>query len=142
MEISFGNIAANNGWAMAIVGYVTVICALAILATLISLMPKIILVMDAMSPSKLFAKEAAAPAAKAQSEAGTASAQDLSVLDPNALVTEYGQYINELNASFELKDLYALAKEKDLEHPHLSITALQEAGKIVPDSDGLFKWNA
>lgn len=143
MEISFGNIAANNGWAMALVGFITVIVALAVLATLISLMPKIIVVIDAISPSKLFGKkDHAAPVAKAQPAKVKAVTQNLTVLDVTALAAEYGQYINELNASFELKDLYALAKEKDLEHPHLSITALQEAGKIVPEADGLFKWNA
>ena len=140
MEISFGNIAAHNGWAMAFVGYVTVICALAILATLISLMPKIIIAMEAMSPSKRNKKDTQAPVAKTQPI--IAATADAPLLDTAVLTAEYGPYVGELNASFELKDLYALAKEKDLEHPHLSITALQEAGKIVPEGDGLFKWNA
>lgn len=143
MEMGIGNITANNGWAMFVVGYVTVIVALAVLATLISLMPKIIIIQEALNPfgkGKKAVKQASA--AKAEAQAQPVPQETLPGLNVAAITAEYGPFISELESPFALQQVYAMAREKDLEHPHLSIRTLLEAGKIVLEGDGQFKWNA
>lgn len=144
MEMGIGNITANNGWAMFVVGYVTVIVALAVLAGLISLMPKIILIQEALNPFGKAKKDVHAPkaAAKAEAQPQAAPQESLPGLNVTAIAAEYGPFISQLESPFELQKVYAVARENDLEHPHLSIRTLLEAGKISQESDGLFKWNA
>ena len=144
MEISIGNIAANNGWAMFVVGYVTVIVALAVLAGLISLMPKIIMVQEALNPFGKNKKDAHASKAAVKTEAQpqVVPQETLPGLNVAAIVAEYGPFISQLEPPFELQKAYVIARENELEHPHLSIRTLLETGKISQESDGLFKWNA
>lgn len=133
------NITANNGWAMAVVGYVTVIVALAILAALISCMPFIAAAIEAISPSGRAKKQTAA---SAKTETVPEPKEILPELNIAAITAEYGPFISQLDSPFELQAVYAVARENNLEHPHLSIRTLLENGKIVQESDGLFKWNA
>lgn len=144
MEMGIGNITANNGWAMFVVGYVTVIVALAVLAGIISLMPKIIVIQEAINPFGKNKKDAHAPkaAAKAEVQPQAVPQETLPGLNVAAIAAEYGPFISQLESPFELQKVYAAARENDLEHPHLSIRTLLEAGKISQESDGLFKWNA
>lgn len=144
MEMGIGNIAANNGWAMFVVGYVTVLVALAVLAGLISLMPKIILVQEALNPFGKGKKNAHASkaAVKAGIQPQAVPQVTLPGLNVAAIMAEYSPFISQLETPFELQKVYAVAQEKNLEHPHLSIRTLLEAGKIVQEGDGLFKWNA
>lgn len=144
MEMGIGNITANNGWAMFVVGYVTVIVALAILAGLISLMPKIIIIQEALNPFGKGKKDTHAPkaAAKAEVQPQVVPQETLPGLKVTAIAAEYGPFVSQLESPFELQKVYAVARENDLEHPHLSIRTLLEAGKITQESDGLFRWNA
>ncbi len=49
--------------------------------------------------------------------------------------------IEELASNFPLTELYAQAKEYNIPHPHLSISALREATILVPLGDGIFTWD-
>lgn len=141
MEMGIGNIAANNGWAMFVVGYITVLVALAVLAGLISLMPKIIAIQEALNPFGRDAKSGHASKAAAKAETAPPQAT-LPELNAMAIAAEYGPFIGRLESPFELQKVYAIARENDLEHPHLSIRTLLETGKLSQESSGLFKWNA
>lgn len=145
MEMGIGNISANNGWAMFVVGYATVIVALAVLAGLISLMPKIIIIQETLNPFGRAKKEghaSAKVAVKAEAPPPELPQETLPGLNVMAIATEYGPYINQLESPFELQKVYAIARENDLEHPHLSIRTLLETGRLAQESDGRFKWNA
>lgn len=149
MEMGIGNITANNGWAMFFVGYVTIIITFVVLALIVALMPKIIIFQEAFSPSGGPPPEDP-PKAPAQAEtvavtatkAPAAPQKPLEELDVTAIVAEYAPFMSQLQAPFELRDVYAMAQRQALAHPHLSIRTLQEAGKIVPANDGKYTWNA
>jgi hypothetical protein len=49
--------------------------------------------------------------------------------------------VEELTSNFPLTELYAQAKEHNIPHPHLSISALREATILVPLGDGIFTWD-
>lgn len=144
MEMGIGNIAANNGWAMFVVGYITVMVALAVLAGLISLMPKIIAIQEALNPFGRCAKSGHASKApvKAETAPPPVPQETLPELNAMAIAAEYGPFVGQLESPFELQQVYVIARENDLEHPHLSIRTLLETGKLSQESNGLFKWNA
>jgi hypothetical protein len=46
-----------------------------------------------------------------------------------------------LEESFKLSQLFEIANNNDIPHPHLSIQRLQEADILVAQGDGTFTWN-
>ena len=42
---------------------------------------------------------------------------------------------NKLDDPFELSQLYKLAAQEDMPHPHLSITRLREENLLIPDGN-------
>lgn len=63
-----------------------------------------------------------------------------SPLDIPGAIALYQPLIDSIGERFELVELYRLAREKDLPHPHLTITYLQHAGVLVSTGDGLYSW--
>jgi hypothetical protein len=57
------------------------------------------------------------------------------------LAEDYGPLSDQLKKPFTLSQLFEVAKQEDLPHPHLSIQRLQEAGILVAEKDGTFTWN-
>jgi len=57
------------------------------------------------------------------------------------LAEDYEPLVNQLKKPFALSQLFEVAKQKDLPHPHLSIQRLQEARILVAEGDGTFIWN-
>lgn len=144
MEMGIGNIGANNGWAMFVVGFITVMVALAVLAGLISLMPKIIVIQESLNPFGRAKKKGHAHAKSAvKAETPPVLPQETPLgLNAMSIAAEYGPYISQMESPFDLQKVYAIARENDLEHPHLSIRTLLETGRLSQESDGRFKWNA
>lgn len=59
----------------------------------------------------------------------------------DVLAADYGHLIDRLEEPFTLSQLFEVARQNDLPHPHLSIQRLQEAGMLVALGDGTFTWN-
>ncbi|MBW1983842.1 MAG: OadG family protein [Deltaproteobacteria bacterium] len=53
----------------------------------------------------------------------------------------YVPLIDQLDKSFQLVDLYNLAQQNDLPHPHLTITKFRNEKLIIPEGAGSFTWN-
>jgi hypothetical protein len=73
----------------------------------------------------------------AETEAAAGPFGDVSVLSG-----VYGSLASELGETFQLSELFALAQAKDLPHPHFSIKTLREGLYLMPQGDGVFKWEA
>jgi hypothetical protein len=130
---SIENITANNGWAMALAGAIIVMTGLSVLSLVISQLHKLAALFEKKDPAKTKAPAAAVP------ESPVAAA----ISDPADMVETaklYQAAAGELGREFDLRQLYAMAAQKQMPHPHLSIRSMREAGIIVPAGDGLFTW--
>jgi hypothetical protein len=119
-------ISANNGWSMAFVGALIVMCGLASLSFIISQLHKII---------GLFEKKKAAAHAIVEQPA------DIDVLNNLEVAARTYQMLTaDLGDSFELVKLYEIFERENLPHPHLTIRAFRDAGYLIPLGSGLFSW--
>ena len=57
------------------------------------------------------------------------------------LARAYNPLVDQLEESFKLSQLFEIANNNDMPHPHLSIQRLQEADILVAQGDGTFTWN-
>ena len=57
------------------------------------------------------------------------------------LAKTYRPLVEKLEEPFELPQLFEIANNMDLPHPHLSMQRLQEADILVAQGDGTFTWN-
>jgi hypothetical protein len=53
----------------------------------------------------------------------------------------YAPLIDQLGTSFQLADLYNLAEQHHLPHPHLTINMFRNKKILIPQGDGMFTWN-
>ncbi len=53
----------------------------------------------------------------------------------------YEPIIEKLGSSFPLVELYTIAHDQQLPHPHLTISAFRDAGILVPLGEGIFSWD-
>ncbi len=129
-------ISAHNGWMMAVFGGSIVFSGLVILSIAITFFPKILALLDK--------NDATAPVKKKPANGKPAVSTTLSDYCPSdmpAVVRAYKPLIDQLEASFELTELYALARKHQLPHPHLTIKCFREAGILNPQGEGRFNWN-
>ena len=135
---SIENITAANGWAMAAVGASIVFLGLVVLSFVISQIHKILQFWEERSTRWGRAKEQAPLAEAAEPEAP--AYQEKHLPEVSELADTYGPLIEKMGESFELTQVFKIAKENDLPHPHLSINRLREAGILVAQEDGKFTW--
>jgi Na+-transporting methylmalonyl-CoA/oxaloacetate decarboxylase gamma subunit len=128
-------ITAANGWNMAITGVCIVMAGLAFLATVISQLHKLIAILEGKG-KKWSAPKSAAPSAGT----GQLAAQIDILNDLPAAARFYKSYTGDIGDSFPLKTLYRIFEKENLAHPHLTITALRDAGLLVPLGQGEFSW--
>jgi hypothetical protein len=128
----FEAITAHNGWAMAVTGIIIVITGLALLATIISQLHKVIALFE-----RKHTTEPVSPAIdRPQSPAPTA---DL-LTDLPAAARFFQILTAQLGESFELIRLFEVLKTEDVPHPHMSVKTLRENGYLVPVGQGRFTW--
>jgi len=125
---SFQTISANNGWAMALAGALIVMSGLSVLSFIISQLHKVL---------GLFEKKAAAP-----EETAPETVPETFPVSLDKVAELYAPLVNQLPGSFSLGELYALSREKDYPHPHLTLRSFREAGILVPAGEGQFSWKA
>ena len=128
----FEAISTHNGWVMAGTGAIIVFLGLAALSFSISLLPKLLALLD---------RRKAADGAGESVPGGTAPVPDHSLSDIGGAARLYEPLIAELGEPFQLVELYKLTRSRDLPHPHLTISCLRQANFLVPAGDGAFTWN-
>lgn len=127
-------IATHNGWAMAATGALIVFFGLVLLSTTISQLYRIIDLFE----KKTLQPEAAVMAAQAPPKSTEPSSY---ALDLEADLVQYQTASAPLGDSFDLADLYQVARELDLAHPHLSISHFRRQNMLVAQPSGQFSWN-
>jgi hypothetical protein len=126
-------ITAQNGWAMAFAGALIVFSGLVVLALAIAQLHKLLNLIEKKASGAADDLDAII----AETEAAAGPFGDVSVLSG-----VYGSLASELGETFQLSELFALAQAKDLPHPHFSIKTLREGLYLMPQGDGVFKWEA
>jgi hypothetical protein len=133
------NITNNNGWAMAAVGASIVFLGLVVLCFVISQIHKILKIWEDREKYLERFKQKA-PAVKAEEfDAPTYTEHRLPTV--GELADTYRSLVEELEEPFNLSQLFEIANNMNLPHPHLSIQRLQEADILVARGDGTFTWN-
>ena len=135
---SIDNITAANGWAMAAVGASIVFLGLVVLSFVISQMHKILRFWEERGIRSGRAEKPSPPAEALEPETPAYKEQHLP--EVSELADTYGPLVEKMGESFELIQVFEIAKENDLPHPHLSINRLREAGILVAKEDGTFTW--
>jgi biotin carboxyl carrier protein len=127
-------ISAHNGWAIAIAGACIVMVGLAVLSFIISQLPRIV---------TFFEKGKATDTAPDSKETAGEKPKipEVSLTDMDQTAAAYEPLIEQLGQPFSLKTLYELSGEKGYPHVHLTVKSLREAGKLVPQGDGMFLWD-
>ncbi len=136
--MGIANIAANNGWAMAFLGISIVMTGLIVLSLAISQIHKLVDFWE-----KRQKKEAESiPTAPAPAAADKPAPVEMAPCPINLdeLAALYRPLTAPLGSPFALQDLYRLAGEADLPHPHITIRCLREAGLLMMAEEGLFNW--
>jgi len=133
MQLTFiENVSVNNGWAMAVIGALIVMVGLAVLATIISQLHRIIAFFDRRTGKDT--NLMSAPTTR------LASAQTDLLNDPAGAAVVYKPLAADLGEKFKLSKLYALLKQENNAHPHLTIRSLRDAGYLIRVEDDLFCW--
>jgi Na+-transporting methylmalonyl-CoA/oxaloacetate decarboxylase gamma subunit len=130
------NIAANYGWSQAFLGITIVMIGLIILSMAISQIHKLVAFWERRQ-----AGPPAETAGAAVDLATNAPAGDQCPLDLTASLKLYRPLTESLGAPFQLKDLYQMAVNYDLPHPHITIRCLREDGHLIALGEGFFNWN-
>ena len=121
---------AANGWSMAVVGILIVFTGLSLLSFVISQLHKFLPLKTDEKPVKSVSSPQKKP-----------GAVESCPTDLKVQAALFEPIIEELASNFPLTALYAQAKEYNIPHPHLSISALREATILVPLGEGIFTWD-
>ncbi len=135
--MGIANIAANNGWAMAFLGAGIVMTGLIVLSLAISQIHKLVAIWE-----KRESKEAEPTSVTVAPEPETPKIAESEACPINLdeLMALYRPLTEPLGSPFELKELYRVAGESDLPHPHITIRCFREAGHLAMAEEGLFAW--
>jgi hypothetical protein len=128
-------ISDNNGWAMAIVGSITVFSGLVILALTISQIPKLILLLEKFEKTGEVDQIVETPTSLKP------AVQEYFSSDIAKVANLYRPLFEKLGDTFPLTALYDLTQKEKLPHPHITITSFREADILISKGDGMFTWN-
>jgi len=136
----FEAISYYNGLAMAIVGASIVFMGLVVLSTAISQIHKLLMLWDDRRVYILRLKQSRV---NVFNNRKVARPQEINYLkDIGKTIELYTPLIDQLGKSFQLADLYVLAEQHNLPHPHLTITRFRDKNILIPQGDGTFTWNS
>jgi len=126
---------ANNGWAIAIVGIGIVFTGLVALSVAISQLHKLLLFWDKKDEFlKLNGQK--------EEEKSGITAPEYFPGDINEVAEIYRPVFAKLGDSFQLADLYTIARKYNFPHPHLTIKEFRQAQIMLPVGDGCFTLNS
>lgn len=124
---------AANGWAMAAVGALIVFTGLVLLSFVISQLHKFLPFLE-----KIGGRAEPEPEPPEETESLPIEKCPTDLKEQAAI---FEAIVEKLDRHFPLADLYALAKDQNIPHPHLSISAFRDAGILAPLGDGVFTWD-
>ena len=135
----FEAISHYNGWAMAIVGASIVFSGLVVLSFAISQIHRLLMFWE---DRDIYLQRTRNFKNRILNKNHKGLIKEESLLDDiNITAQAYIPLVDQLGKSFQLVDLYHLAQENDLPHPHLTITKFRNEKLIIPEGDGFFTWS-
>ncbi len=135
----FENITNNNGWAISAAGASIVFMGLVVLCFVISQIHRLLNLWE--DREKIISRFKHQPAAVKPHETVEVDYGDQKLPSVEQLIEAYKPLIEKLEEPFMLSQVFEIANENDMPHPHLSIQRLQEADVLVAQGDGTFTWN-
>lgn len=135
----FDAISHYNGWAMAIVGASIVFSGLVILSFAISQIHRLLMFWDDRTTHIQRLKNSKVNIFN--SRANKKPAIENHLIDIKKVAEMVDPLIDQLGTPFHLTDLYTLAEQHNLPHPHLTITKLRNEKILIPQGDGMFTWD-
>ena len=135
----FENITNHNGWAIAAAGASIVFMGLVVLCFVISQIHRLLNLWE--DREKVMSRFKQQPAAAKPHETVEVDYGDQKLPSVEQLIEAYRPLIEKLEEPFILSQVFEIANENDMPHPHLSIQRLQEADVLVAQGDGTFTWN-
>ena len=123
---------AANGWSMALVGWFIVFSGLIVLSFAISKLHLLVSFFDKEKTSTDDSKKPIPLQVALSNKWPTDIREHLKLYQP---------VIDELESSFPLAELYALANKHNLPHPHLTISEFRRSGILVSFGEGIFSWH-
>ena len=135
----FQAIAANDGWAMALMGVSIVFSGLVLLSLAISQIHNVFNIFDKSKARKDAAREMAVT--KETKEDIRLPYLNLPE-DIGKATSLFAPLIKPKDKPFLLADLLKAAEKEDFPHPHLTINYLRDANLLVPTGDGFFVWQS
>jgi hypothetical protein len=133
------NITNHNGWAIAAVGASIVFMGLVVLSLVISQIHRLLNLWE--DREKVISRFKQQPAAVKLQETAEIDYGDQRLPSVEQLIEAYRPLIENLEEPFKLSQVFEIANENDMPHPHLSIQHLQEADVLLAQGDGTFTWN-
>ena len=127
---------AHDGWSIAVIGAGIVFTGLVVLSIAISQLHKLLLFWD--KRDKFLKPNGKKVTAEEKSDIVS---PEHFPLDINEVVEIYRPVFSKLGDSFQLTDLYDMARKYNFPHPHLTIKEFRQAGIMLPVGDGCFKLN-
>ena len=135
----FQAIAANDGWAMALMGVCIVFSGLVLLSLAISQIHNVFTIFDKSKAMKDAARKMTV--AKETKEDKRMPYLNLPE-DIGKATSLFAPLIKPKDKPFLLADLLKAAEKEDFPHPHLTINYLRDANLLVPAGDGFFVWQS
>jgi hypothetical protein len=117
---------------IAALGAGIVFAGLAVLAGVISQIPKIFGIFERLTASKTSPAATSQPPTKMTT--ATATTENI--------VIQIRPLAAKLPEPFQLAELYRLCRDHDVPHPHLSLCRLQQKGILHPEGGGAFTWKS
>ena len=130
---------AANGWAMAYTGAIIVFSGLVVLSFVVSQLNRILGFWESFI--KYFKPTQQSKQTDEIKDEDTFVVPHCVPSDINEAAQYYSPVIKELEQPFELTSLYAISQQKGFPHPHITISCFRQANILVPEGDGLFRWN-
>ena len=124
---------------MAITGALIVFAGLVVLSTTIYIFPKILMLWEKRQIE--FEKNHKMQMEDKLKEQRTLSLPKQFPSDINEIANLYKPLIEELGETFNLTDLYEIAKKYDFPHPHITFAAFRDSEILIPHGEGVFTWN-
>jgi len=136
----FEAISYYNGWAMAVIGASIVFMGLVVLTTVISQIHKLLMFWD---DRQIYIQRIRHSRVNFFNNRKDIRPKEINYLEDIGKTIElYVPLIDQLGKTFQLTDLYNLAEQHNLPHPHLTITMFRDEKILIPHGDGTFTWNS
>ena len=138
----FEAIAHHNGWIMALTGALIVFTGLTILSLAISCIPKLMAIFENRIVTVSEDGAGIIPREDRGEFTPATTVPSTMPLELAACAEIYDTFIQDLGQCFPLTSLYQLCRQKEIPHPHITISALRQAGYLTAEGDGQFSWKS